>query len=331
MPGIHFGFKVFFAESLETFVDDLRRARPTIFHSVPRLWLKFHERVSEKIPDARMRLLLKLPIVSGLVKKKILTTLGLDAARVALTGSAPVPAELVAWYQALGLELLEGYGMTENFAYCTISRPGRARPGLVGEAAPGVELKVMENSELWTRSPGMMKGYHRQPELSAEVLDGEGWLRTGDQAEIDAQGYLRITGRVKELFKTSKGKYIAPIPAENIINASGIAEQSCVMGVGLPQPFAVVMLGEGWRQRVVNEEGRREAESGLRGLLEKVNGGVEAHERLSHFVVSSDEWTIPGGMLTPTMKIQRQAIEKRFGPKAETWARSGQKVIWEAE
>jgi hypothetical protein len=240
---------VFFAESLETFVADIQRARPTIFHSVPRLWLKFQLGVFHKVPERKLKRLLRIPILSGIVKRKILRGLGLDQTRLAVSGSAPIPPDLIQWYRDLGLELLEGYAMSENFTYSHVSLPGRSRVGFVGHALPGVEVKLGDNEEVLVKSPATMKCYHKQPELTAEAFTADGFLCTGDRGELDSEGRLRITGRVKELFKTSKGKYIAPVPIENAINASSSIEQSCVMGSGQPQPFAVVMLAEALRAR----------------------------------------------------------------------------------
>src|SRR5690606_24909900 len=206
---------VFFSESIGAFVHDMQRARPTLFISVPRLWLKFQHGVFAKVPEKRLSLLLKIPILSHFVKKKVLRGLGLDACRFAGSGSAPIPEELLTWYHDLGLELLEGYGMSENFCYSHISAPGRARVGYVGEPYPEVEQRINELGEIEVKSPGNMLGYFKAPEKTAETITPDGFLKTGDIGEIDAEGRLKITGRVKDLFKTSKGKYVAPAPIEN--------------------------------------------------------------------------------------------------------------------
>ncbi len=305
------GFQVHFVESLDTFIEDLKRARPTVFHSVPRLWLKFKAGVEAKMPAKKLARLLRIPLFGTVVRKKVLSGLGLDACRMAFTGSAPIPAEILRWYLDLGLELLEAYAMTENCVVCTMTRPGRIKPGYVGEPLPGVELRISEEGEIQTRGPGVMNSYYRDPERTAETFTEDGWLRTGDRGEIDDDGALRITGRVKELFKTSKGKYVAPAPIENMLNTTGVIEQSCVMGVGMPQPFAVVMLSEPARQRAL--AGEREAVSAeVEAVLKTVNGALPGHERLRNLMVTLDEWSIPNGLLTPTMKIKRSAIEERY-------------------
>ena len=205
-PSMFTGGRVFFAESLETFVDDLKRARPTLFFTVPRLWQKFQQGVFGKMPPAKLDRLLSIPIVSSLVKRKILKGLGLDSVRLAASGAAPMSHELMSWYRRLGLELLEGYGMTENFACSHATRPGRVRVGYVGEPYAGVDCRISDEGEVQIKSPGMMLGYFKAPELTAEAFTPDGYLRTGDRGEIDELGRLRITGRVKELFKTSQGQ-----------------------------------------------------------------------------------------------------------------------------
>ncbi len=307
------GFQVFFAESLDTFVADIQRARPTIFHSVPRLWLKFQAGVHKKMDPARLRLLLKLPIIKNVVRKKVLTGLGLEQARAAITGSAPIPAELIEWYHALGLELCEGYAMSENFSYSHFSRPGDSKPGTVGQAAPDVECKLGDDGEVLVKSPASMVGYYRQPELTDESFTADGFLRTGDRGVIDADGRLRIVGRTKELFKTSKGKYIAPAPIESELQATGLVELACVTGSGLPQPVAIVSPAEHLRPKAASSEGRAELEATLRELLGTINAKLPAHEKLDRLYVAKEAWTIENEMLTPTMKIRRAAIDSRYG------------------
>ncbi|MCA9668540.1 MAG: AMP-binding protein [Myxococcales bacterium] len=317
---IYYGCRVSFVESLETFRDDLKRARPTFFLSVPRLWLKFRAAVEEKIPARRLRLLLALPLVGRLVRKKILGELGLGEVRYAGTGSAPMPAELMAWYRDLGLELLEGYGMSENFAYCTATRPGRVRLGTVGEPHVGVKLRISEQGEILMKCPALMKGYYKAPELTAQAFTEDGYLRTGDRGVIDDEGRLIITGRVKELFKTSKAKYVSPAPIENLLNVDDVVEQSCVMGSGMPQPFAVLMLTDAARRRLARPAERALLVRAAEKLRQRVNAKLEHHEQLAFVVVAADEWRIDNGMLTPTLKLKRQAIEDAYAERVEAWA-----------
>jgi len=230
------GVPVYFSWSLETFNEDLKRAKPSIFLSVPRLWLKFQSSVLAQLPQEQLDELLENKEMAAAVKTGVLEGLGLQNVRLAASGSAPIPAEILRWYRRLGLELLEGYSMTENFSYCHVSRPNHNRVGYVGETMPGVQVKISEEGEVLMKGPAMMMGYYKQPELTAEAFSDDEFLRTGDRGEIDEEGRLKLTGRVKELFKTSKGKYIAPSRLENLINADPLVEICCVSGAGRPQP-----------------------------------------------------------------------------------------------
>ncbi|MGH8455001.1 MAG: AMP-binding protein [Nevskiales bacterium] len=324
---LYWGFRVYFANALETFVQDLRRARPTLFFSVPRLWTKFYLGINEKLPPAKQRILFNIPILSRIVKKKILTQLGMEHVRVAITGAAPLPPKIIQWYRGLGLELLELYGMSENFGYSHANRPGKTRVGYVGNVNPGCEHRIAENGEVLVKSPGQMLGYYKM-DKSAEGLTPDGFFHTGDMGEIDGEGRLKITGRVKELFKTSKGKYVAPVPIENRINHPKI-EVVCVAGASQPQPFALVMLSAEAQQELASGGDRQALQAELETLLDQVNAAVEDHEQLDYLVVVKDQWTMENGFLTPTMKIKRNVIEGRYEPQVERWAKVHQKVVWE--
>ncbi|MBT8452697.1 MAG: AMP-binding protein [Deltaproteobacteria bacterium] len=328
--GLHTGMQLFFAESLDTFVADLNRAQPTIFVSVPRLWLKFQLGIFHKLPPEKLSRLLRIPLLNRVIKKKILTGLGLQHVRIAASGSAPIPPDLIQWYRNLGLELLEGYGMSEDFAYSHATYPGHGRVGYVGSPMPGVDVKISEEGEILIKSPGNMTGYYKQPEMTAECYTEDGYFRTGDRGERDEEGRLKITGRVKELFKTSKGKYVAPVPIENIINNHVHVEMCCVTGSGHPQPFALVLLGEELRPKLSDPSVRQEVQAELDALLQQVNQEVEAFERLQFLTVVKDAWLIENGFLTPTMKMKRSMLEDTYGPKMEDWYSAGQKVVWEA-
>jgi len=329
IPSVATGMRVYFAESLDTFVADLRRARPTVFVSVPRLWTKFQQGVFSKMPPNRLALLLKIPFVRGWIQKKILGNLGLADVRLAASGSAPIPAALLDWYRSLGLELLEGYGMTENFAISHANRLGEVRVGYVGALRTGVEQKLLDSGELLVKSPGNMLGYYKDDALTREMLDAEGFVHTGDRAEVDAQGRLKITGRVKELFKTSKGKYVAPAPIENALLLHDDVEQALVSGPAMPQPYGLVVLSDAARARAKAGGGLDGITKSLEAHIERTNGTLNPHEHLEKVVVARDPWTIENGLLTPTMKVKRAAIEERYASRVEGWYASKERVIWE--
>jgi len=327
---IAFGYPLYFAVSQDTFVEDLQRARPTIFFSVPRLWTKFYLGVNEKLPPAKQKLLFALPLVSGLVKKKVLRLLGLDQVRIAMTGSAPLPAPLIRWYRGLGLELLDIYGMSENAAISHATRPGHPRAGTVGQPHPGVEARIAPSGELEVKSPAQMLGYYKQRELSADSVTPDGFLRTGDCGEIDGDGYLRITGRIKDNFKTSGGKYVAPVPIEARLFDHPRFEAVCVVGSEQPAPFALLLLSADTSAALKSGVlSRTTLATELETLRRKVNASAEHHEQLQYLVVVKDGWSVENAMLTPTLKIRRSVIEQHYLPSAPQWAASKQAVIWE--
>jgi long-chain acyl-CoA synthetase len=319
---------VFFAESLDTFVADLNRARPTTFISVPRLWLKFQQGVFAKMPPKKLNRLLSIPILSGIVKRKVLKNLGLDQALLAGSGSAPIPADLINWYRRLGLNMIEGYAMSEDFAYSHNSTPEINMPGCVGVPLPGVEVRISEEGEILIKSPGQLVGYYKRPDLDAEVFTADGFFRTGDRGERRADGLLKITGRVKELFKTSKGEYVAPAPIENSLNAHPLVEMSMVSGLGQPAAYAMVMLAEDVRPKQKDPAFRKEVEAQLTQLLKDVNAELVNHEKLQMIVIAQQPWTIENGFLTPTMKIKRSRIEGEVNAKVDAWYSASGKVQW---
>lgn len=327
---MYHGIHVFFAESLESFVADLQRARPTVFCSVPRLWMKFQAGVHAKVAPEKLQRLLSIPVVRTLVRRKILKGLGLDQTRYAASGAAPLSPDVIEWYRRLGLNLLEGYGMSENHSYSHASDADSVRAGYVGRSRPGVETKISDDGEILVKSPGMMMGYFKAPELTAEVVTEDGFLRTGDRGELDDEGRLRITGRAKELFKTSKGRYVAPAPIENRLLGAGLLEQCCVTGETFEQPHAIGVLAE--HHRALLGEGRAQRDDLaklLAAMLAAVNRELEPHEQLKFVAIARDAWSIENELLTPTMKMRRTHIEKRYAPLAAGWHAAGQAVVWE--
>jgi long-chain acyl-CoA synthetase len=322
------GIQLFFTESLDTFVDDLRRARPTLFFTVPRLWQKFQLGVFTKLPPHKLDRLLRIPLVSRLVRKKILRALGLGDVWLAAAGAAPMPPDLLIWYRKLGLNLLEGYGMTENFGYSHGSRVGRVRPGYAGEPFPGVEQRIADDGEIQVKSAALMTGYYKDPVLTAEAFTADGFLRTGDRGEIDEVGRIRITGRVKELFKTSKGKYVAPAPIESLLTNHPFVEAVCVSGSGRPQPHALIMLGEEARKRASNGD-RAAIEASLAEHVRAVNAQLESHEVLAFAAVVRDVWQSENGFLTPTLKIKRAEIERAYEASLDTWYGTDAPIVWQ--
>ena len=320
--------RVFFSESLDTFVADLQRAKPTVFVSVPRLWLKFQQGVLQTLPADTLDALLADPATAPATGRKVLASLGLDEVRIASCGAAPIPPSLLAWYRRLGLNLVEGYGMTEDFAYSHRTTSEFNAAGHVGVACPGVQVRIAQDGEVLIKSPGQMVGYHKQPELNAQCFTADGYFRTGDLGELRPDGQLKLTGRVKELFKTAKGKYVAPAPIEARLNAHPMVEQAIVSGVGQPQPYALVVLAETLRPTLADAAVRARVDAALGQLLRDVNEGLAAHERLHRLVAVREPWSIDNGCLTPTMKVRRSRIEAAVATEVDTWYAQPGPVLW---
>jgi long-chain acyl-CoA synthetase len=323
------GMHVFFAESLETFTSDLQRARPTVFFSVPRLWVKFQQGINAKMPPAKLNRLLGIPILGGIVRKKVLTALGLQECTFAAGGAAPMPQELLRWYNKLKLDLVEVYGMTENCGVSHATLPGKQRPGTVGMPYDGVQSRLDPvTSEIQVKAPCLMLGYYKEPQLTKETMTDDGWLKTGDKGALDSEGNLKITGRVKDLFKTSKGKYVAPAPIEDKLVMNESVEACCVTGANLGQPLALVMLNADAVKKSGSAEGKAEIEASLTAHLKGINDELDPHEQLDCLVLMSEPWTVDNDIITPTFKVKRNRIEDLFAKNYEKWVGSRKKVIW---
>ncbi len=326
------GMRVFFAESLDTFTADLQRARPTVFFSVPRLWLKFQQGVQAKMPPAKMDRLLKIPILGGIVRRKVLSALGLDQCIFAAGGAAPMPVDLLKWYARLGLRVAEGYGMTENVAATHISTGDPSQFGTVGTPYEQVQCRIDPVShEIQVRAPWVMKGYYREPEQTAASFTADGWQKTGDRGAVDGQGRLRITGRVKDLFKTSKGKYVAPAPIEDRLVMHPTIEACCVSGANLGQPLALAMLNADAVNQSRTPEGRTQLEASLTQHLLAVNAALDPHEQLDCIVLMTEPWTVDNDLITPTFKVKRNRIEDLFAKNYEHWVGLRRPVVWFSE
>ena len=308
LASVYSGMQVTFVESLDTFRRDVQGAQPTLFVSVPRLWTKFQLGVLAQLQQQKLNILLNIPIVKGIVAKKIRNGLGINQARLWASGSAPLAPAVIKWFEKIGVNISEGWGMTENAAFGTAVVPFRSdKVGTIGQAYGGVDIRISEEGEIQVKAPCVMLGYYLEPEKTAETMTDDGYLRTGDKGEIDSEGFVKITGRLKEIFKTSKGKYVVPAPIESIIVENTNIEQVCVTGEDLPQPVALMVLSED-----AQHLSKHELKSSLQHTMDHVNKKVESHMKLDHFIVMSEEWTIENELLTPTLKVKRHVLEERF-------------------
>ncbi|MGV6806760.1 MAG: AMP-binding protein [bacterium] len=312
---------IYFVDSLETFIDDLKFSQPTIFISVPRLWVRFQAGVLAKIPARRLNFLLKIPILGKRVAAKVREQLGLSETVLFLTGSAPISIDTLKWYRSIGVEICEAWGMTETTGGICCNVPfDPEKLGTIGTPFGDTEMKLGENNEILIRGGAIFKRYYRNPEATDQAFV-DGWFRTGDMGEVTAEGAWKITGRVKEQFKTAKGKYVAPVPIENKLLSNSLIEQVCVTGYGLSQPVALMVLNQELKLS------RQEAEESLHKTLVEVNQQLESHQRLNHLIITESAWTTENDLLTPTLKLRRDQIEKRYNSLINT--EHGSAIIWE--
>ena len=318
------GVEVFFTESLETFAQNLRDARPTCFFAVPRIWTKLKQGILAKMPQKKLDRLLSIPIVNSLIRSRLKKALGLDAARIVITGAAPMSKHDVEWWIKAGFPLSDAYGQTENFAICSYSPVGKIKPGAVGIAQDGVELKIdPDNQELLVKGSLVMNGYYKDEEKTAETIQNE-WLHTGDAAKIDEDGYLFITGRVKDTFKTEKGQFIVPAKIENYYGASEDIEQLCLLGLGMPHPVMMIVPSE-----IGAAKSGADLENSLMDTMQSVNKDLPNYTRVGTIVVVKEPFSVENGLLTPTLKVKRFNMNAKYGEVLRSYCEDDKKIIWE--
>lgn len=323
-PAVYSGASCYFTESLATFLADLQRARPTVFISVPRLWVKFQAAVHEKLPPDRLKLLLAIPVLKKVIAKKIRSNLGFGDCRAYGCGAAPFSPVTLEWYSKLGIHISEGWGMSETSGLNLANFPFEpSRMGTLGGPLEGSEVRVGEDGELLLRSPSLFSGYYKQDELTRASFTADGFFRTGDKVVWhEAIDSYRIVGRVKEIFKTAKGKYVVPVPIESSLAVNPLLEQVCVMGAGLPAPVVIAVLSEAGRKLA-----RDDVERSIKATLREINEQLEPHERLAHVIVAKNEWTTENGLLTPTLKLIRDRLEEKYRDLAA--GHHSTPIVWE--
>jgi long-chain acyl-CoA synthetase len=319
-----YGGVLSFAENLDSFAKNLADTQPTIFFAVPRIWKRFQLGILAKMPQNKLNLLMKIPIINGIVKKKLKTALGLANSKMNISGAAAIAQEVKDWFMAIGIPISEGYGMTENAAACTFLDAHDRVVGSVGKAQPGVELKIVEDTgEICMRAAYVMEGYYKSPEQTAEVIK-DGWLHTGDQGRIDKNGYLYITGRVKDTFKTAKGEFIVPSPIEFKFANNKDIEQLCLVGLGMPQPLLIVVPSE-----IGTAKSKEELKASLEASLVEANKQIESYAKISTIVVAKETFSVENDMLTPTLKVKRPQVNSRYSQLLEGWHNAPEKVVFE--
>jgi long-chain acyl-CoA synthetase len=320
--GFYLGATFSFAESIEVFAQNLFDTQPNIFFAVPRIWAKFQEKILEKLPQKKLDRLLSIPIIKSIVKKSLRKKLGLSKATHLYIGAAPSSPSMLLWFNKLGIEIFQAYAMTENTCCGTFNRHGANKFGTVGQSLSGVDLKIGDDEEILIRHKALLTGYYKDPALTENAFI-DGYFKTGDQGSIDSEGFLTITGRIKDLFKTDRGKYVVPSPIEVMLQENSDIEHACVVGLGIPQPIALIVLsasGKEMQQSSIVE--------GMTTLMNAVNGKLNSYEHLKKIVIMPDEWTIDNGLITPTLKVKRNEVERIHRAYYERWYNADNTIIF---
>jgi long-chain acyl-CoA synthetase len=325
MGVLYSGGSVSFTESLEKFASNLSEIQPTAFGGVPRIYAKFQEGILSKISQKKLDFLLSIPLVATYIRRMLRKKLGFGRTRFIISGAAPLPISLLKWFKTIGIDIHEIYGMTENCGYSHGDHGDTLRLGTVGRTWPGVECKLGDEGEILTRHPGNMIGYFKDSETTAQVFTADGFLKTGDQGRIDNEGFLSITGRLKDQFKTDKGKFIVPAPIELKLLGNNDIGQTCVVGMGIPQPIALVVLSP-----AAMTKPKDLLERSLSQTLAIVNASLDNHERLAKIIVLVQDWTIENGLMTPSLKVKRNEVEKIHRHRYPKWYDMPDEVVWDS-
>ena len=320
---LRYGGTMSFVESLDSFGKNLSDVQPTTFAGVPRIYNKFREKVLEKMSQKKLNTLLKIPIISKIVKNKIKKSLGWSRAGAIVSGAAFLPQEIIDWYSKLDVNILNGYGMTENCCVCSyLDTKSPSGKGSVGLPWDMVEVRIGEDGSILNKGPFLLKEYYKNKEYTDEVLVN-GWFNTGDKGYIDENGFLHITGRVKDIFKTSKGKYIEPHLIEEKFEKSNLFQQLCVVGLGLSQPILLGVPNE------ISKLNKDETTEKMYNFLEKINSSMDSYMKIKKVVFLKDEWTPENDLTTPTLKIKRAKIDEEFAKNYESWYNNDNVIIWQ--
>jgi len=349
------GYTVNFIESLDTVTDNMREISPTMGYAVPRIWEKYLSAVYIKMSDAtwfkkllfgvalkigKNRATLKMnfkpvpfyvealyQLAQLMVFRKLKERLGFDRMRNAYSGAAPIAPDVLHFFQAIGVNLIEGYGQTEGSGVTTASRVGKVKFGMVGPPLPGVEVKIAEDGEILVKSPGVFKGYFRRPEATAETIK-DGWLYSGDVGELDEDGYLRITDRKKDIIVTAGGKNITPQYIENKLKASLFINDAVVIGDKRKFLSCLIMIDEdnvvkyAQDNKIQFSTYRDLTQSDeiiklIQGEMNQVNDTLARVEQVKKFTLLPKKLYEEDGEMTPTMKVKRKYVNEAFGDLIE--------------
>ena len=345
------GFTVAFAESVDTVAENLLEIKPTVMTGVPRLYERVYARVMrarDKLPERRRKVFdwalrigaqnalafegksvpilarMLRPLADRLVLQKVRERTG-GRIRFFVSGAAPLPAEVGRAFASFGLPIIEGYGMTETSPIISVNPYPKLKWGTVGRPIPNIEVRIAADGEILTRGPHVMRGYYNNPEDTRAIIDEEGWLHTGDVGEFDNEGYLRITDRKKHLFVSTGGKNIAPAPIESLLTQSPLIDQIMLIGdkrqfisaVIVPDFSALLERGiaQGTPMAAVTAAPVIDT---IQAELDRLQQELATYERVRRFALLSEPFTVDNGMMTPTLKVKRKAVEERYGELIES-------------
>jgi len=349
------GGETWFARSLSTVPEDLQACRPTIFFAVPRVWEKLHEAVTTELHhatglqrrlvddylaigreviahrqgEAHVDLLerARYDTLDAVVGGRIRRRLGLDKARLVVSAAAPISPELVRWFHGIGLPIVEVYGQTEDCGPATINPPEAIRIGTVGRPIEGLRIRIAEDGEILVKGGSVCAGYHADPEASRQLVDDDGWMRTGDVGVLDDDGYLRITDRKKDLIITEAGQNVAPQQLETELRMEPLITQPVVVGDGRPYLTALITLDAqqlaAWataRGKMVDPEALAldpEVQAEVAAAIERVNARHARVEGIKKFRILPGEFTTVSGELTPTLKVKRRFVNDKYADVIE--------------
>jgi long-chain acyl-CoA synthetase len=355
VDAIAHGYVVNFGDGVDELAADLRAVQPTFFLGVPRVWEKLLATITIRMDDAgwlkranyrfwmargarvarrrwrgRLGPVGRVTYAAGwlFLYRSLRQKIGMSRIRYALSGAAPIAPQVLEFFWALGVPVLEGYGMTENTAQATVTPVGDVRLGKVGLPVTDSELRIAEDGEILTRGPGTFLGYFRNPEATAEAIDADGWLHTGDIGELDADGFLTITDRKKDLIITAGGKNISPSEIENALKVSPYVREAVVLGDGRRHLTALIGIEldtvGSWAQRrrlpfttYGDLSSKPEVVELIGGVVDGVNADLASVEQVKRFALLPKELDHEDGEVTATQKVKRRAIEDAFGPMIE--------------
>jgi long-chain acyl-CoA synthetase len=345
LGGPYFGTPLVLS-SVPTLVEDLELSKPGFFPSAPRVYEKMKSKIETAVagaPPLRQRLVhwavdtgkatipyrsegkpipgflkLKLSIADKIVLSKLRARLGLDRTALLLSGSAPLSVEVHEFFLAMGLELMEAYGLTETCPGLTTNMPGNYSLGTVGKPFPNVQIEIAPDGEILAKGPNITSGYLNRDEATADAFDDEGWFHTGDLGSKDARGFVKITGRKKELIKTSGGKYVAPAKIEGKLKTLPIIQEAVVIGDRRNYCVCLISidpeeLGDWAKQQGVDADIHSETvKAAVQGKIDEVNSSLASFETVKYFRILPEPMTVENGILTASLKVKRRIVEERF-------------------